>query len=454
MGFLMFFLFTVFGVTFLLHYRVKAADEVDTTKTKSVDYEVIEKVYNLVDKEFVENFNKKDFFNGAFKGIKDALENKRIAVKELPEFVFNEKEDDIQILRDFEEHLKNVVAEYKSDEITEGELLDSALAGMLDKLEDPYTIYLDPKEYDRLNESMSGGNFTGVGIYIELDRDLDNQLTVVEPIEGTPAYEAGLKPGDWIIKIDGKSTKGVNIDDAVNQIRGPENSNVVLTIQRKDVNEPIDFTIKRAYIHVSTVATKLVGDNVGYIKLRLFGSETNKEIDQAMTDLEKKGAKAFILDLRNNGGGYVTAAVQVSSKFLDEGVDIVSIKDRTGGKNRYKSTGSVHPDYPLVLLVNDFSASASEITAGAIRDAKRGTLLGTKTFGKGSVQTIFPLDKGGAIKVTTAHYFTPRGRNINEKGLKPDIIVDMDEDMIGTDKDTQMDEAVKYLQEEIKKKRT
>ena len=193
---------------------------------------------------------------------------------------------------------------------------------------------------------------------------------------------------------------------------------------------------------------------MGYIKLRLFGSETNREIDQAMTDLEKKGAKAFILDLRNNGGGYVTAAVQVSSKFLDEGVDIVSIKDRTGGKNRYKSTGSVHPAYPLVLLVNDFSASASEITAGAVRDAKRGILLGTKTFGKGSVQTIFPLDKGGAIKVTTAHYFTPRGRNINEKGLKPDIIVDMDEDMIGTDKDVQMDEAVKYLEEQIKKKRT
>jgi len=454
MGFLMFFLFTVFGVTFLLHYRVKAADEVDTTKTKSVDYEVIEKVYSLVDKEFVENFNKKEFFNGAFKGIKDALEDRRVEVKELPEFTFDETADDVQILRDFEKQLKDVVAEYKSDDLSEGELLDAALSGMLDKLDDPYTIYLDPKEYDRLNESMSGGNFTGVGIYIELDRDLDNQLTVVEPIEGTPAYEAGLKPGDWIVKIDGKPTRGVNLDDAVNQIRGPENSTVVLTIQRKDVNEPIDFTIKRAYIHVSTVASKLVDDNVGYIKLRLFGSETNKEIDQAMTDLEKKGAKAFILDLRNNGGGYVTAAVQVSSKFLDEGVDIVSIKDRTGGKNRYKSTGSVHPDYPLVLLVNDFSASASEITAGAIRDAKRGILLGTKTFGKGSVQTIFPFDKGGAIKVTTAHYFTPRGRNINEKGLKPDIIVDMDEDMIGTDKDIQMDEAVKYLLGEIKKKKS
>jgi len=182
MGFLMFFLFTVFGVTFLLHYRVKAADEVDTTKTKSVDYEVIEKIYNLVDKEFVENFNKKEFFNGAFQGIKDILEDKRVSVKELPEFIFDEDADDVQILGDFEKQLKDVVSEYKSDEISEGELLDAALAGMLDKLDDPYTIYLDPKEYDRLNESMSGGNFTGVGIYIELDRDLDNQLTVVEPI--------------------------------------------------------------------------------------------------------------------------------------------------------------------------------------------------------------------------------------------------------------------------------
>ncbi|OQA16344.1 MAG: Carboxy-terminal processing protease CtpB precursor [bacterium ADurb.Bin363] len=171
-----------------------------------------------------------------------------------------------------------------------------------------------------------------------------------------------------------------------------------------------------------------------------------------MTDLEKKGAKAFILDLRNNGGGYVTAAVDVSSKFLKEGEDIVSIKDRFGGKNRYKSYGTVHELFPLVILVNNFSASASEITAGAVRDGKRGILLGTKTFGKGSVQTIYPLDKGGAIKITTAHYFTPRGRNINEKGLKPDIIVEMDDDLIGTDKDIQMEEAVKYLQEQIAKK--
>ncbi|HPZ09921.1 MAG TPA: S41 family peptidase, partial [Candidatus Eremiobacteraeota bacterium] len=301
-------------------------------------------------------------------------------------------------------------------------------------------------------ESMSGGNFTGVGIYIELDREVDNQLTVVEPIEGTPGYEAGLKSGDWIIKIDGKSTKGVNLDNAVTQIRGPEGSIVTLTIQRKGVDEPIEFKIKRAFIHVSTVVSKIVNENVGYIKLRLFGSETNREIDQAMTDLEKKGAKAFILDLRNNGGGYVTAAVDVSSKFLKEGEDIVSIKDRFGGKNRYKSYGTVHELFPLVILVNNFSASASEITAGAVRDGKRGILLGTKTFGKGSVQTIYPLDKGGAIKITTAHYFTPRGRNINEKGLKPDIIVEMDDDLIGTDKDIQMEEAVKYLQEQIAKK--
>jgi len=451
LGMLMVFLFTVFGVTFMFHYRVKAADNT-APKTKCLDYEVMEKIYNLVKKEFVTSFDQKAFFNGAFEGIKKALKDKRITFKEIPEFTYDENKDDTENLRDFKIKLRHTVDEYKSEDLTEDDLLNAALNGMIDKLDDPYTVYLDAKEFDRLNESMSGGNFTGVGIYIELDREVDNQLTVVEPIEGTPGYEAGLKSGDWIIKIDGKSTKGVNLDNAVTQIRGPEGSIVTLTIQRKGVDEPIEFKIKRAFIHVSTVVSKIVNENVGYIKLRLFGSETNREIDQAMTDLEKKGAKAFILDLRNNGGGYVTAAVDVSSKFLKEGEDIVSIKDRFGGKNRYKSYGTVHELFPLVILVNNFSASASEITAGAVRDGKRGILLGTKTFGKGSVQTIYPLDKGGAIKITTAHYFTPRGRNINEKGLKPDIIVEMDDDLIGTDKDIQMEEAVKYLQEQIAKK--
>jgi len=449
LGFVMVVMFAVFAVTFALHCGVKAADaEVDD----KMNCEVMERIYILAKREFVENFNDETFFNGAFEAIGKLLEDERIEHDRLPELTFDGDMDKEEMFSVFEKELGEVVDKYKSEEWPEEELLNVALNGMLDTLEDPYTVYLNSKDYDRLNESMSGGNFTGVGIYIELNRDNNNQLTVVEPIEGTPVYTAGLKSGDAIIKIDGNPTRGIGLDDAVSQIRGPEGSEVLLTIQRRDVDEPIDFTIKRDFIHVNSVVAKLLDGNVGYLKLRIFGDETNREIDQAMTDLEKDGAKAFILDLRNNGGGYVTAAVDVSSKFLEEGTDIVSIKDRYGGKNRYKSYGTVHPDYPLVILVNDFSASASEITAGAIKDAQRGTLIGTKTFGKGSVQTIFPLDKGGAIKITTAHYFTPRGRNINDKGIKPDIIVEMDEDLIDTEEDIQLDEAVKFLKEKIAEK--
>ena len=447
LGFVMVVMFAVFAVTFVFHCGVQAAD-VETDE--GLDYEVIERVYKLTKREFVENFNDATFFNGAFEAIEKLLEDERVEFEKLPEISFDANEDKDEKFEIFQKELQGVIDKYKSEELTEDKLLNTALNGMLYTLEDPYTVYLDPNDYDRLNESMSGGNFTGVGIYIELDRENNNQLTVVEPIDGTPAYESGLKSGDAIIKIDGNPTRGLSLDDAVSQIRGPEGSDVVLTVQRRDVDEPIDITITRAFIHVNSVSSKLVDGEVGYLKLRIFGDETNREIDQAMTDLEKEGAKAFILDLRNNGGGYVTAAVDVSSKFLEEGSDIVSIKDRYGGKNRYKSYGTVHPMYPVIILVNDFSASASEITAGAIKDAKRGYLLGTKTFGKGSVQTIFPLEKGGAIKITTAHYFTPRGRNINNKGLKPDIIVEMDDDLIGTDEDVQLDEAVKFLKDKIK----
>ena len=448
LGVIMILMFAIFVVTFGCHYGVKAADS--ETEEGNISYEIIQRIYDLARREFVESFNEAKFLNGAFDGIENLLEDERIEFDELAEIPFDNDLDADELFDEFKQETQKIVKKFETEDLTEEDILNAALYGMLDTLNDPYTVYLNKKEYDRLNESMSGGNFSGVGIYIELDRENNNQLTVVEPIEGTPAEKAGLKSGDAIVKIDGEPTRGISLDEAVSQIRGPEGSEVILTVLRKDEDQSIDFPIERGFIHVSSVVSKIVENDVGYIKLRLFGEETNREIDQAMSDLEKEGAKAFILDLRNNGGGYVTASVEVSSKFLDEGIDIVSIKDRYGGKSRYKSYGTVHPAYPLVVLVNSFSASASEITAGAIKDSQRGIILGTKTFGKGSVQTIFPLDKGGAVKITTAHYFTPRGRNINGKGIKPDIIVEMDEDKIGTEEDIQLDEAVKFLKKEIK----
>jgi len=439
----------VLGVILILIFIGSISICLAKSEDKGVTYQVIDRTYYLIKREFVERIDSAKFLNGAFAGIRDFLETKRISVDSLPEIKPTGDED--KDVSQFRNSLEKLVNKYTSKEIKKEELLEAALYGMLNTLDDPYTIYLSPKEYARLNESMSGGNFYGVGIYIELDTKNNNRLTVVEPIEGTPAYKAGILAGDIIVKIDGQSTLGITIDEAVNKIRGPEGTTVVLTVQRKNQKGTLDFKIKRAFIHVNSVAYKLIDKNIGYLRLRLFGEETNKEIDNAMKELEEKGAKAFILDLRNNGGGYVNAAVDVCSKFLPELKPIVAIKDRYGNKNKYEAYGTSHPELPLVVLVNQFSASASEITAGAIQDDERGILIGAKTFGKGSVQTIYPLSNGGALKITTAHYFTPRGRNINKKGLKPDIVIKMDEAMVGKDNDIQLKKAVEYLKKELSK---
>jgi carboxyl-terminal processing protease len=321
----------------------------------------------------------------------------------------------------------------------------AAVCGILKGASDPYTVYMTPREYSTLMEQMQSAAFAGIGIYIELDPDNDNWLTVIETIEGTPAQKAGLKSGDIITEIDGKPTKGLSIDLAVSRLRGLQGTPVTLTIQRKGTSGAAKYAITREKIRVRSVTYKMLDNNIGYVKLRLFGEDTNAELQEALKTLKDQGMKSVILDLRNNGGGYINAAVDISSIFINRGDPVVRVIDKSGVSKSHLARGDFKLDFPLMVLVNKYSASASEITAGALKDYNRGILVGTKTFGKGSVQQVRPFPDGSALKITMSHYYTPRGKDIDKNGLEPDYKVEMEPKEVGKDKDPQLDKAIELL---------
>jgi len=335
------------------------------------------------------------------------------------------------------------------DKVSKDLLWYAMIRGLLEGTDDPYSVLMTPKEYHMLMEQMQNEAFGGVGIYIELDKDKDDQLTVVEPLEGTPACAAGLLPGDQVIKINGEITKGITIDMATAKIRGPVGSQVVLTIQRPGIKDLKDYAITRAQIEVASVSRKMLPGGVGYVRLRLFGAKTGAELSDALSSLEKAGARALILDLRNNGGGYINAAIDVCSNFVDPGSLVTFVTDRRDVRKDYTAVPRPRDKLPMILLVNNFSASASEITAGCLKDYKRATLMGVKTFGKGSVQQLYPLPSGAALKLTIAHFFTPQGNKINKIGVEPDVKVEMEARNVGRgDKDTQLQQAIDYLKKQ------
>ena len=316
-------------------------------------------------------------------------------------------------------------------------LIDGAIRGMLSKL-DPHTIYLDPDEYSELKIDTVG-KFGGLGIEITITPE-DKTLTVIAPIEGTPAYYAGIKARDKILEIDGKSTEGITLVQAVNKMRGTPGTDCKLKIKRLGEEEEMEFTITRSIIDVKSVPYAFIlDDDIGYIRLTGFSEDSGKELLAKLRDLKSKGMKGLILDIRGNPGGLLDLAVDISSIFLPEKKLIVYTQSERQQKKEkeFESIGGIHigngkidrsefTDLPLVILVDDASASGSEIVAGAIQDHKRGKIIGMKTFGKASVQTIIPLDvegleKPAALKMTVAYYYTPNGALINEKGIVPDI---------------------------------
>jgi carboxyl-terminal processing protease len=332
-------------------------------------------------------------------------------------------------------------------QVSEDDLTSAAISGVLDSLGDPYTVFLDARDHRQLNELISGGNFGGIGIYIGQD-EKTKETIIIEPIVGTPADRAGLKAGDVVLSVDGHPTKGMKLDPVMNLIRGKAGSTVHLAIQRQGQTNR-SYSVVRQEIHVPSVAYHMVDKNVGYVQLFDFGDTSAEEVNTALAALTRQGAKAFVLDLRNNGGGLLRAAVDVSSKFISDG-PIVSIIDRAGKIETHDANGDAISPVPLVVLVNQYTASASEITAGAIQDTKVGMLIGVKTFGKGVVQTIYDLPGQSAIKITTARYVTPAGRDINKKGIVPNSVVPMDPRLVGIPaKDVQLRAALQNIERQI-----
>lgn len=314
-----------------------------------------------------------------------------------------------------------VLDDYVEEKADRTELLYGAVQGMLEKLDDPYTRFMTPETFDNMQTETSG-KFGGLGILIGEKR---KRLTVIAPIPETPAYKVGIRAGDVIAKVDGQSTKGMTVNDAVKLLRGPKGAPVILSVARKGERKLLDYKIVRDIIKVSSVRSKMLDASTGYAHLTGFIQTTGEDLRKAVTEMARKyDMKGFVLDLRNNPGGLLTAALDVSRIFLDEET-IVSIKGRRGRDIVYKGEGQSLPELPIVVLINEGSASASEIVAGAVKDNRRGLLLGKRSFGKGSVQTVMPLHGGAALALTTAYYYTPSGVCIHKKGIHPDVEVPM-----------------------------
>ncbi|MHB1413628.1 MAG: S41 family peptidase [Chloroflexota bacterium] len=309
-------------------------------------------------------------------------------------------------------------------EYYDGDVLDSeepvygAIRGMLDSLGDPYTNFATPRQAEMQQEDLSG-RFEGIGAEVEMK---DGKLIIVSPMRDSPAEQAGLQPGDNVSHVDGKPTEGLAVTDAVAMIRGPRGSTVALTIVREGTPEPFEVTVARDEIKVTHVLWEMLPDAIAYLRITSFG-DISKDVETALREIRDQKANALILDLRNNPGGYLEVAVDVTSQFLDSGV-VVYQQERMGDRQAHQvKPGGLFKDKPMVVLVNGGSASASEIVAGALQDYGRAKLLGEKTFGKGSVQKIHTLSDDSSLRITVAHWLTPNGREIHNEGLEPDIVI-------------------------------
>lgn len=340
---------------------------------------------------------------------------------------------------------------YFYDEIDNEKLAEGMYSGLLEGLDDKYTKYYTPQEYADLQISATQ-NYYGIGAALSQERE-SMQVTITHVYEGSPAQEAGLRDGDVVVMVEDIEAVSMELSDLVTHIRGEEGTNVHLQIYRTGEPKYLEFDVKRANIDLPTVEHRLLNGNIGYIQILDFGEPTVKQFEEAVTDLEKQGMQGMILDVRDNPGGMITAVTGILDDILPKGTTVY-IQDKYGKRQDYTSDDEKKMDYPLAVLMNGNSASASEILAGAIRDYEYGTLIGTTSYGKGVVQSILELDDGDAIKLTTAKYFTPNGENIHGTGIKPDIelefeyLGDMDEDYDEM-QDNQVQKAIEVLNKEI-----
>ena len=343
----------------------------------------------------------------------------------------------------FSEVLEKVQDEYV-DEINQAEVMDSAINGVLQSL-DPYSAYMSPKSFEEMEEETSG-EFGGLGIEVTMEAGV---VKVIAPIDDTPAARAGIKAGDYIVRINGEQVQGKTLMQAVHLMRGQVGSSIEITVRRKGLKKAKLFKITREIIEVNSVVSKSIENKIGYLRLRVFNENSSNQLKRAISKLEKNNKSVgYIFDLRNNPGGLLSQAVKITDFFLNDG-EIVSTRGRKSRENRkfFAKKGDRIKGKPLIVLINNGSASASEIVAGALQDQKRAVLLGETTFGKGSVQSIIPLRNRGAIRLTISKYYLPSGKSISEVGVSPDIRVEEQEKefSINTNTDNQLNYAVKLF---------
>ena len=343
----------------------------------------------------------------------------------------------------FGEVLNKINKEYV-EEIDQSEAMDAAINGVLQSL-DPYSAYMSPESFENMQTETSG-EFGGLGIEVSMEAGV---VKVISPLDDSPAYEAGVKAGDYIVKINDIQVQGKTLNEAVEIMRGPVGSNIEITVRRKGVKKALVFNITRKIIKVRSVKSKIIDNNIGYIRLTAFNENSSNQIKKKINEFNKnENIEKYILDLRNNPGGLLSQAIKITDFFLSSG-EIVSTKSRQENENRkwFAQAGDILNGETLVVLINNGSASASEIVAGALKDHKRAILVGENSYGKGSVQSIIPLRNKGAIRLTISKYYLPSGESISEVGVSPDIVVAEDNDnfRIDTDSDNQLTYAIKLL---------
>ena len=342
----------------------------------------------------------------------------------------------------FGEVLENINKDYV-DDVDQAEIMDSAINGVLQSL-DPYSAYMSPELFKEM-QTDTRGEFGGLGIEIGMESGV---VKVISPIDDTPAAKAGIKAGDYIVKIGKDQVQGKSLLEAVKLMRGPVGTSIDLTIRRKDIKKPLKFTVTRKIIEVQSVSSKVVGGekNLGYIRLKSFNENSDKQFLKSLKKFEKNPrVMGYVLDLRNNPGGLLTQAINITDFFLDDG-EIVSTKGRKISETRkfFARKGDEIKGKPIIVLINNGSASASEIFAGALKDHKRAIILGENSFGKGSVQSIIPLRNGGGMRLTISKYYLPSGKSISEVGVTPDIFIEEEGDdfQINSDNDNQLNYAI------------
>jgi len=356
---------------------------------------------------------------------------------------FSENNDIYKKIDLFGEVLEKINKEYV-DEVDQSKGMDAAINGLLQSL-DPYSSYMTPESFEGMQTETSG-KFGGLGIEVGMEAGV---IKVISPIDNTPASKAGLKAGDYIVRINNEQVQGKSLMEAVDLMRGPVGSSIEITVRRRDTKKALIFNITREIVQVQSVRSELISNNIGYIRLTSFNENSSKQVKEKIKNLKKnKNLKGYIVDLRNNPGGLLSQAIKISDFFLENG-EIVSTKSRTVSENRkwFAKKGDITGGKTLIVLINYGSASASEIVAGALKDHKRAIILGENSYGKGSVQSIIPLKNKGAIRLTIAKYYLPSGKSISEVGVTPDIeIIEESENFkFNSETDNQLNFAIKLL---------